>query len=163
MARQGIWTGAGAGGDPPSTNFAREIRRNAQTAYQYEDTVDKEMVFQGKLTGYNNGGFTVKGQAMAASATTGNFVVQYALRRRRGNDLDTKTFAAFVSTGQVNVTVASGVPISFQVNISHGSAADDLADGDDFDLLERRDADDTSATDNMTGGLQIFSRELVEQ
>lgn len=148
--------------EPPSSAFATLDTRNSIPVLDFDDTTDEEAVFGGVLPqNYAGGGLTFKIYFMATSATTGNGVWQAAIERMN-TDEDSDSFAAFQGSGQVAVNGTSGIVSIGTITMTSGAQMDSLAAGESFRLKIRRDADNTSATDDATGDLELLRVEIRE-
>jgi len=144
--------------EPPTANFATLDLRNNHPVLDFDATTDEEAVFSGYLPeNYDGGGLTITIIWMASSATSGDVVWQVAIESHTddADDLDSDSFAAFNGSGAVTAPSASGEPGYDNVTFTTGADMDSLAKDESFRLKVRRDADDTSATDNMSGDAEL--------
>ncbi len=149
--------------EPPSTIFATLDTRNSHLVLDFDDTADEEAVFSGVIPqNYDGGGFTAKIHFMATSATSGNAVWQMAWETQASLDRDADGFAAFNGSGTVVVNGTSGIESIATITFTDGPDSDSVAAGDAFRVKIRRDADDTSATDSVTGDLELAEVEIRE-
>jgi hypothetical protein len=149
--------------EAPASNFATLDTRNAHVVLDFDATTDEEAVFRGVMPQhYAGGGVTLKIHFMATSATSGNGVWQAAFESLASQDADSDGFASFQSSGQVAVNGTSGVESIATITFTDGAQMDSVAAGDEFRLKIRRDADNTSATDDATGDLELTLVELRE-
>lgn len=151
--------------EAPASNYANLDLRNNIPVLEFDDTTDEEAVFGGVLPeNYDGGGLTITLVWMAATATSGNAVWQAAIERHQDDtdDLDSDTFAAFNGSGAVAAPSATGEPGYDDITFTDGADMDSLAAGESFRLKIRRDADDTSATDSISGDLQLM-RVIVKE
>lgn len=144
-----------AGGSTPAESFA---------VYDFDASTDEMLDFKGTLHGYGGGGLTVTIAWAASSATSGNVVWQAAFRRIADDaeDLDASHSYSYNNGGQDVAPSASGELSYDDITFTDGADMDSLADGEDFILRLRRDADSTDATDDMTGDAELFSLVIKE-
>jgi len=149
--------------EPPASAFMTLDTRNAHLVLDADDTTDEECVFSGVMPQNftASGGLTIKIHFMATTATSGNAVLQAAIETEASLDRDADSFAAFQSSGAVAVNGTSGIESIATVTMTNAQA-DSVAAGDAFRIKIRRDADDTSATDSVTGDLEIVEVEIRE-
>lgn len=150
--------------EPPASAFATLDTRADIMVLDFDASSDEEAVFTGRMTNYDGGGVTVKIFWMATSATSGNVVWQAAFRSftADADDLDTKSFAAFNGSGAQATASATGEHMEDTITFTDGADMDSVANGEWFHLKIRRDADDTSATDSMTGDAELVLVEVTE-
>ncbi len=151
--------------EPPSSIAATIDLRNQHAVLDFDAAVDEEAVFGGVLPrNYGGGGVTVTLVWMASTATSGNAVWQTAFERHEDDnfDLDADGFAAFETSGAVAAPDVSGEVGYDTTTHTDGGEMDSLAVGESFRFKVRRDADDTSATDNMTGDAELLRVEIQE-
>lgn len=143
------------GGSTPAESFS---------VWDFDATADEMLDFQGTLEGYDGGGITVKLRWGASSATSNNCVWQAAFRRIADDaeDIDSSHSYSYNGSGAVTAPSASGELSYDTITFTDGADMDSLADGEEFILRIRRDADDTSATDNMTGDAELVSVIITE-
>ena len=142
----------------PASNYATFNTRNGHLVLDFDATTDEEAIFTGLLpSGYGGGGLTIDIYASAKTATTGNVVWQAAIERIGDSqlDIDSDSFASFQSSGAVAVPGTSGHVKKFTVTLTNDAQIDSLAAGELFRLKIRRDADNTSATDDVTGDMEL--------
>lgn len=153
-----------ASNEPPSSNAAILIRRNDHFCLQFPGgATDTEAVFRGIMPSYYaNGGLTIIAKVRATSDTSGNVVIQMALERCTGQDIDSDGFAAFNSSGAVAISGTSGISVDVTVTFTDGADMDSVDVGDEYRLKVRRDTDDTSATDSVTNEIEISAIEVKE-
>lgn len=149
--------------EPPSSAYMTLDTRNGHLVLDADDTTDEELVFSGVIPQNftASAGVTLKIHFLATSATSGNGVLQAAIETENGLDRDADSFPAFQSSGAVAVSGTSGIESIATVTFTNAQA-DGIAAGDAFRLKIRRDADDTSATDSVTGDLEIAEVEMRE-
>ena len=151
--------------EPPLSNFATLDLRNNHPVLDFDASTDEEAIFKGVLPKqYDGGGLTVKIYASFSSATSGNVVWQASIERvgDEVQDIDSDGFAALRGTGAVAVPTTSGLVQEFTITFTSGSQMDSLVAGEAFRLKIRRDADDTSATDDATGDAELWAAEVRE-
>lgn len=157
----GVW--ATLSNEPPASNFATLDTRNSHVVLDFDATTDEEAVFRGVMPqNYAGGGITLKIHFMATSATSGNAVWQAAFEALASQDADSDGFASFQGSGQVAVNGTSGVESIATITFTDGAQMDSVAAGGEFRLKIRRDADNTSATDDATGDLELTLVEMRE-
>ena len=150
---------------PPASNPATLDMRNDVPVLDFDATTDEEAVFVGVMPrNYGGGGLTITLIWSASSATTGNVVWQAAFRSMSddADDVDTKAFAAFNGSGAVAAPSAAGEVGYDTITFTDGADMDSVAAGELFHLKVRRDADDTSATDSMSGDAELHAIEIRE-
>ena len=151
--------------EPPSSIAATIDLRNQHPVLDFDAAADEEAVFSAVMPrSYGGGGITVTLVWMASTATSGNAVWQTALERHQDetDDLDSDSFAAFQTSGAVAAPGTSGFPQYSTTTHTDGGQMDSVAVGESFRFKVRRDADDTSATDNMTGDAELLRVEIRE-
>lgn len=144
----------------PDSIPAQLVRRNGHPVLAFDDTTDEEAVFTSILPDdYGGGGLTVTliWAAEDTTVTPHNAVWQVAIERIADDaqDMDSDSFAAFNGSGAVQEASASGEVSYDDVTFTDGADMDSLAAGELFRLKVRRDADNTSATDSLTGDAQL--------
>ena len=150
---------------PPASNSATFDTRNSHLVLDFDATTDEEAVFAAVMPrSYGGGGVTATIVWMASTATSGNCVWQAAFERHQDDtdDLDTDSFAAFQGSGAVAAPTASGEAGYDTIAFTNGAQMDSVAVGESFRFKIRRDADDTSATDSMTGDAELLRVEIRE-
>lgn len=151
--------------EPPVSIPATFDLRNNIPILDFDPTTDEEAVFGGFLpSNYAGGGLTITLVWMASTAITGNTVWQVAIERWEDDvtDLDSDSFAAFNSGGQDLAPSVSGEPSYDDVTFTDGVDMDSLVGNEAFRLKVRRDADSTSATDDMAGDAEL-ARVIVKE
>ena len=143
------------GGSTPAESFS---------VYDFDATTDEMLDFKCTLWFYDSGGLTVPVAWAASSATSGNTVWQAAIRRIQDDaeDMDSSHTYDYNSSGQCTAPSASGELSYDNITFTDGADMDSVADGEAFILRLRRDADSTSATDDMTGDAEFFSLVITE-
>jgi hypothetical protein len=150
--------------EPPASNYATRDTRNAHTVWDFDDTTDEEMVWKFFLApNYNGGGLTVTLPVGATSATSGNVVLQAAIERvtDENQDIDSDSFAALNSSGAVAVPTTSGNIKHIDVTFTDGADMDSITTNEAGRIKVRRDADNTSATDSVSGDVELWSSPLI--
>jgi hypothetical protein len=148
--------------EPPSANAATLDTRNQHLVLDFDAATDEEAVFSGVMPqNYAGGNIDAKHKIAASSATSGNVVIQGAFENLNAQDKDSDGFAAFQSSGAVAVSGTSGIEVEVSITFTNAQA-DSLSAGQHFRYKVRRDADDTSATDNVTGDIELGKVELRE-
>ena len=149
--------------EPPASINATLDTRNSHPVLDFDDTADEEAVFRCIMPQhYGGGGVTAHIWTGATTATGGNVVLQGALENCDGLDKDADDFAAFQGSGAVAVSGTSGIFVDVTVAFTDGGQMDSVGVGDEFRFKVRRDADDTSATDSVSGDIEISAIELRE-
>lgn len=149
--------------EPPSANAATPDLRNYHPVLDFDATTDEEAVFSGVMPpNYDGGGITVKVKSAATSATSGNMVWQAAFELIDSQDMDSDSFAAFQGSGAIAISGTSGVITSASIAFTNGAQMDSVTAGSMYRLKIRRDADNTSATDSVTGDLELRFVEVYE-
>lgn len=153
--------------EPPSTNYATLDLRNGVAVLDFDAATDEEAVFAGFMPRHYDGGgvtVTIGWMATDTTVTPHNCVWQAAFLSVTDDldDLDTKAFAAFQSTGAVAEPTASGEVGYDTITFTNGAQMDSVAAGEYFRFKVRRDADDTSATDNLTDDAELVFVEIKE-
>lgn len=151
--------------EPPASNAATLDRRNYHPVLDFDATTDEEAVFSDVMPrNYAGGGVTLYIHFAATSAVSGNAVWQAAFERIGDGqqDIDSDGFASFKGSGQVAVPGANGNVKICSIAFTDGAEMDSVAVGEGFRLKVRRDADNTSATDDATGDLELRFLELKE-
>ena len=152
--------------EPPSSNYATRDTRNLHTVLDFDDTTDEEMVWKFFLTGkYAGGGLTTTLIWAATTATSGNGVWQIAIESLTddADDMDGDSFAAFQTSGAVAVPNATGELGYDDVTFDNGAEMDSMAAEEGGRIKVRRDADDTSGTDNVSGDLELWSPPIIKE
>lgn len=150
--------------EPPSANFATLDTRNLHVVLDFDPTTDEEAVFRGVMPqNYAGGGITLKIHFMLTSGTSGDGVWQAAFEALAAQDADSDGFAAFQSSGAVAANGTNGIESIATITFTDGAQMDSVAAGGAFRLKIRRDADNTSATDSITGSdLELTLVEMRE-
>ncbi len=151
--------------EPPASNFATIDYRNNHPVLDFDAATDEEAVFSAVMPRhYDGGGVTVTIGWMASTATSGNCIWQAAFMSVTddADDLDTKAFAAFNDTGQVTPASASGEVAYDTITFTDGVDMDSVAVGEYFKFKVRRDADGTTATEDMTNDAELVFVEIRE-
>jgi hypothetical protein len=149
---------------PPATAYATLDTRNAHLVLDFDPATDEEAVFASVLpANYAGGGLTVDSWWAFTSATSGTLRVQTAFERidTSSLDIDADSFAAF-NSGAVTAPATSGQVVKLSIAHTSGAQMDSLAASEAFRLKIRRDADDTSGTDSVTGDAELL-RVLVRE
>jgi hypothetical protein len=151
--------------EPPTSIFATLDVRNSIPVLDFDASTDEEAVFGGVLPdNYAGGGLTVTLVWMATSATSGNVVWAVQIERHSDDDidLDSDSFAALNNGGQDVAPSASGEVSYDDVTFTNGADMDSLDKNESFRLKVRRDADNTAATDDMSGDAELM-RVIVKE
>lgn len=153
-----------AGHEPPAANYATLDLRNAHPVLDFDPTTDESVYFTDVLNRrYGGGGLTLTLIWAATTATTGTCRWEAAFERidEAGLDIDADSFAATQSAGEA-APAASGVTQYTAITFTAGAQMDNLAVGEAFRLLIRRDADGTTGTDDMAGDAELLAVEMRE-
>lgn len=153
--------------EPPSANAATPDLRNGNLVLDFDDTTDEEAIFLGVLPSHYAGGgvtITVGWSAADTTVTPHNAVWQAAIERNNDDaqDMDADGFAAFQSSGASQEASASGELKYTTIAMTDGAQMDSLAAGEAFRLKIRRDADNTSGTDSLTGDAELRFVKIME-
>ena len=151
--------------EPPASNYATRDWRNQHPVLDFDATTDEEAVWSFILPrAYASGGLTVKVHYSMSSAATNNVVFQGAFERigDEVQDVDADGFASFQSSGQDAVPANLGDVGVATITFTDGAQIDSIAIGELCRFKLRRDADDTSATDNATGDAEVHMVEIYE-
>jgi len=157
-------------GEPPDTNYATLDTRAGAANQQFlvldfDDTTDESMDFRGVMPRhYDSGGITVTFYWSATSATSNTVSVDIAFKSVTDDldDLDTKAYATANNSGAVTAPTLSGEVGEDEIAFTDGADMDSVAAGELFFMRFTRDADGTTATDNMTGDLELHAIEIRE-
>lgn len=139
--------------------------RNQHYVLSFNDTADRETVFSSVMPqNYSGGGITIYIHYSMATATTEEVVWQTAFERIGDGqlDVDSDSFTAFLSSGQVTVPGTAGHVDIASIAHTNGSEIDSIAVSELFRFKLRRDADSTSATDDAAGNAELHFVELRE-
>lgn len=145
--------------EPPSSNYATIDTRNSIPVLDFDDTTDESAVFGGVLpTTYGGGGLTVTLVWGATTATSGTVSWDVSIESNTddADDLDSDSFAAANNSGAVTAPSASGEFGYDDVTFTDGADMDSLAAGESFRIKVTRDANSTTATDNMSGDAELL-------
>jgi len=151
--------------EPPASAFATFDTRNSIPVLDFDDTTDESAVFGGVLpANYAGGGLTVTLVWAATSATSGTVSWDVSIESNTddADDLDTDSFASANNSGAVTAPSATGEFAYDNVTFTDGADMDSLAAGESFRLKVTRDADGTTATDNMAGDAELL-RVIVKE
>lgn len=151
--------------EPPSSAFATFDTRNSIPVLDFDDTTDESAVFGGVLpSNYSGGGLTVTLVWAATSATTNtvSWDVDIESNTDDADDLDADSFVGANNSGAVTAPSASGEFSYDNVTFTNGVDMDSLAAGESFRLKVTRDANSTTATDNMVGDAELI-RVIVKE
>lgn len=151
--------------EPPSTNYALWGLRNQHPVLKFNDTTDWEAVWSSIMPrSYGGGGITAYIHYAMDTATANDVVWQGAFERIGDQqlDIDSDSFEAFQSSGAITVPGTAGLVDICTITFTNGAQMDSVAVGEGFRFKLRRDADDTSATDNASGDAHLRFVELKE-
>lgn len=151
--------------DPAGTTATLDFR-NGHPVLGFDDTTDEEAVWSAVMPAHYAGGGVTATLMWAAADTTvtpHNAVFQGAFERVADDaqDMDSDSFASFQSSGAVAEASASGELSYDDIGFS-AAEADGVAAGELFRFKLRRDADDTSGTDSLTGDAEVAAVALYE-
>jgi len=151
--------------EPPASAFATLDTRNSVPVLDFDDTTDESAVFGGVLPAhYSGGGLTVTLVWMATSATTGGVSWDVSIERHQDDafDIDSDGFAAANNSGSATTASATGEQQYTDITFTDGADMDSLAAGESFRLKVTRDANGTTATDDMSGDAELI-RVIVKE
>ncbi len=151
--------------EPPGSIAALPDRRNFHAVLDFDDTVDEEAVFTAIMPrSYGGGGVTIYIHYSMETAIANEVVWQTAFERVGDGvqDVDADGFEAFQTSGAITVPGTSGNVDITTTTHTDGTQMDNIAVGEKFRLKIRRDADDTSATDDATGNAELHAIEIKE-
>ncbi len=151
--------------EPLASNGAVFDIRNQHIVLDFDDTTDEEAVFSSILPqSYGGGGVTVFIHYSAETDIANNVVWQTTFERVGDGqqDVDSDGFASFNSSGAIAVPGTSGHVDITSIAHTDGAEMDSIAIGEKFRFKIRRDADDTSATDNVVGDIELHAVEIRE-
>ena len=150
---------------PPASIAATPDRRNTHPVLDFDAAADEEAVFNLIMPrNYAGGGITIYIHYSMSSAVANEVVWQTALERvgDGSQDVDADGFEAFQTSGAITVPGTSGNVDITTTTHTDGTQMDSVAVGEKFRLKIRRDADDTSATDDATGDAELHGIEIKE-
>lgn len=142
--------------EPPSANYATLDTRNGHPCLDFDATSQETAIFTGVLpTGYAGGGLTVTAYCSMTSATAGTVGWEVAIERMDASslDIDADSFATAQTITATTVPGTSGQLLAMSVAISSGANMDNLAAGEMFRILIRRDV----ANDTASGDAELLS------
>lgn len=145
--------------EPPASAFATFDLRNSVPVLDFDDSTDESAVFGGVLpANYAGGGLTVTLVWMATSATSGGVSWDVAIEAHPDDafDIDSDGFATAKNSGSATTASAAGEQQYTSISFSNGAEMDSLAAGESFRLKVTRDANATTATDDMSGDAQLL-------
>lgn len=151
--------------EPPGSIAATPDRRNYHAVLDFDAIVDEEAVFTAIMPrNYSGGGVTIYIHYSMSSAVANEVVWQTAFERvgDGSQDVDSDGFAAFQTSGAITVPGTSGFVDITNTTHTDGTQMDGVLVGEKFRLKIRRDADDTSATDDATGDAELHAIEIKE-
>jgi hypothetical protein len=152
--------------EAPASNPATFDTRNNHLVLDFDAATDEEAVFPIVMPRNYSAttGITLTIAWMATTATTGNVVWQAGIERHEDDavDLDSDSFAALNGSGASATASVSGEVQYTTITFTDGADMDSLAAGESGRLKLRRDADDTSATDSMSGDAELLRIEVQD-
>lgn len=146
---------------PPGANVATiDARPGGSTpaenilVWDFDAAAIEYMDFKCQLLDYEGGGLTFTLPFMMTTATSGNVVIEVAVRRLdTAEDVDTSH--TYVYQGAtVGVPGTSGFPAYPTVALTHGAQMDNWADGELAIVRVRRNA--TDGGDTATGDMELL-------
>jgi len=150
--------------EPPSTAFATFDTRNGYLVLDFDDTTDESAIFRGVMPDtYAGGGLVVKVLWSATSATTGSISlnVSFMSVTDDADDLDVKTFAAANNVNPTTANVSGEVDYA-SITFTDGADMDNVAAGEMFFIKITRDANGTTATDDLSGDMELHQVLIYE-
>lgn len=151
--------------EPPAASYATLDTRNSVAVLDFDDTVDESAVLGGVLSAnYAGGGLTVTLVWMATTATTGGVSWDVSIEAHPDDafDIDADGFAAANNSGSATTASATGEQQYTNVTFTDGADMDSLAAGESFRIKVTRDANGTTATDDMVGDAELL-RVIVKE
>lgn len=152
--------------EPPSSIYATYDNRNQHPCIDFDAAVDEETVFSDVMPQHYNSADGITAYIhFAMSTAEANAVVwqgAFELIGDEDQDLDSDGFAAFQSSGAITVPANSGDVSICTIAFTAGAQLDSILVGNGFRFKVRRDADDTSATDDAAGDAELRFVELRE-
>ena len=145
--------------EQPTSAFATLDTRNSVPVLDFDDTTDESAVFGGFLpANYAAGGLTVTLVWMATSATTGGVSWDAAIEAHPDDtfDIDADGFASAQNSGSATTASATGEQQYTNITFTSGAQMDSLAAGESFRIKVTRDANGTTATDDMSGDAELL-------
>ena len=145
--------------ETPAATFATLDTRNGVAVLDFDDTNDENAFFGGVLpSNYDGGGLTVTLVWMATSATTGGVSWDAAIEAHPDDafDIDADGFAAANNSGSATTASAAGEQQYTAITFTDGADMDSLAASQSFRLKITRDANATTATDDLTGDAELL-------
>src|SRR3990167_7751030 len=145
--------------EPPAASFATIDTRNSVPVLDFDDTADESAVFGGVLPdSYAGGGLTVTLVWMATSATTGGVSWDVSVEAHADDafDIDADGFAAANNSGSATTASATGEQQYTDITFTDGADMDSLVANQSFRLKVTRDANGTTATDDMVGDAELM-------
>ena len=154
--------------EPPSSDYATIDTRNQHPTLDFapSGSNDEEAVFSDVMVQHYNSANGITAYIHYAMSTAeANAVVwqgAFELIGDQDQDLDSDGFAAFQSSGAITVPGTTGLVDICTISFTAGAQLDSILVGDGYRFKVRRDADDTSATDDATGDAELRFVELRE-
>lgn len=145
--------------EPPASSYATFDTRNSVPVLDFDASADESAVFGGFLpANYAGGGLTVTLVWMATSATTGGVSWDVAIEAHPDDtfDIDADGFAAANNSGSATTASATGEQQYTDITFTDGADMDSLAAGESYRIKVTRDADGTTATDDMAGDAELL-------
>lgn len=147
---------------PPGSSYATEdVRPGGSTpaenviVYDFSDGADKYVDFMCRLEGYDGGGLTFTIVWSATTATSGNVVIDIAIRRLAfdAEDIDAAHTYDFNSVTDAAPST-SGYITNATITFTNGSDMDSWANNEWAIVRIRRNGDD--ASDTMTDTMELW-------
>lgn len=151
--------------EPPASAFMTLDTRNSVPVLDADDTTDESAVFGAVLpSNYAGGGLTVTIVWMATSATTGgvSWDASFEAHPDDAFDIDADGFASANNSGSATTASATGEQQYTSITFTDGADMDSVAAGESFRLKITRDANGTTATDDMSGDAELL-RVIVKE
>ena len=148
----------------PASATASWDTRNNKDVWDFDDTINQVVMFQGEIPdNYDGGGLTVTLRIAATSATTGDFSYKAFLMSITPDedDLDVKNFAAPQANAAIDVASAAGETVDADITFTSGAQMDNIAKNEMFYILVMRDAQDTT-NDDASGDAELAGFKIKE-
>lgn len=149
---------------PLASGAATPDTRNGHPVYEFDPGSDEEAWFESICPSYySNGGIKVRLFVGCDTATSGTMRFQSDFERITAGslDVDADSFSGTFQSGSMAAPGTAGIFNWLEINHTNAQI-DSVTAGDLFRLKVRRDADDTSGTDNVSGDVQLMAVQLVE-
>ena len=147
---------------PPASDFPSLLLRNRHAHLTFDSGTDEETYFSGMVPqAYASGGVKVLLSWAADGVTSGDVRWAAGFERVEADnfDIDADGFAA--NNGVTDTAPATDGHVTVaEIPFTDGADMDNVAKGDNFRLLVKRDAD--NAADTMSADAQLFRIEIRE-